>query len=235
MEIINFLLLLSGILILLSIVHAKPKHLQCKFPAQWQSKVFFDFDMMLVARNQIIATGMFYYDFTNQQMRFDFSGTELADNTLVDFTLIWKFNEPAFYTVDNSDNSCEREEGISTFWNQWEGIPADALPEYFGGIGGFKEIVGQYQWTRRNAGPMGNLAISMDVRVGKVCPPVRLNMRDLSKISYGSFAFNYEFLDNADIKSPDVFILPHNCHNNTIPRKHNRLASISREIGLFIG
>ncbi|XP_021344718.1 uncharacterized protein LOC110444682 [Mizuhopecten yessoensis] len=235
MEVLNFILLFSCAIISLHVTFAKTKQLQCNFPVQWQSNVFFDFEMMLVATQHINASGMFYYDYTNQQMRFDFAGIEHAGNTSVDFTLIWKFNEPAFYTVDNLDKSCEREDGVSTFWNQWEGIPADASPEYFGRLGGLNEIVGQYKWAEKNAGPMGNVAITMDVKVGDVCSPVRLTMRELSKISYGAFAYNYEFLDISDIKSPNVFTPPPNCHNTTSLRHINRMVTIPRYFGLFMG
>ncbi|XP_033751096.1 uncharacterized protein LOC117335218 [Pecten maximus] len=230
MKAMNFIIPISCGIISLLFVDAKPKKLQCKFPTQWQSNVFFDFEMMVVAINQINGSGMFYYDYTNQQMRFDFTGVERADNSSVDFSLIWKFNEPAFYTIDNSDHSCEREDGVSSFWDQWEGIPADASPEYFGGIGGFKEIVGQYQWVKKDGGPLGKLAITMDVKVGDVCPPVRLLIRDQSQIAYGTFAINYEFLDNTGLKNPDVFSPPRNCNNNTQSRYINILAAISREL-----
>ncbi|XP_069136896.1 uncharacterized protein [Argopecten irradians] len=222
-------LLFLCVLVSLHAVDAKPK-LRCVFPSQWQSDLFFDFDMRLMGRNQIDGSGMFYFDYPNQQMRFDFTGVERVDNSSVDFTLIWKFNEPAFYTIDNSDHTCERQAGVSSFWKQWKGVPGDAWPHYYGGIGGFKEILGQYEWTRMNGGPLGKIAVTMDARVGDFCAPVRLLIRDQSQSSYGTFSVYYEFLDNIGLKSPNVFIPPRHCQNSTTLVTGNRWTALSRDI-----
>lgn len=86
---------------------------QCKFPAQWQSNIYFDFGMMLAVQGQTNASGVFYYDYTNRQTRLDIAGTFTQDhhyNVPMYYTIIWQFNEvrPLFVSWDCTYGQCRR-------------------------------------------------------------------------------------------------------------------------------
>ncbi|XP_060074676.1 uncharacterized protein LOC132554383 [Ylistrum balloti] len=127
MDILKLLLFCYCVVGLAYTADEKPK---CMFPAQWQSNVFFDFGMMMVVPGQANASGVFYYDYTNRQMRIDLGGREYTSNVSFDYTIIWKFNESAFYTVDHINKTCDRDVGISDFWEQWQGLPGKRCSYY---------------------------------------------------------------------------------------------------------
>ncbi|OWF49344.1 uncharacterized protein LOC110451938 [Mizuhopecten yessoensis] len=210
--------------------------LRCRFPAQWQSNVYFDFGLMFTVPTQARASGIYYYDYTNNQTRLDLKGIDLAYNTSYDYTFLWKFNESAFYTIDYINKSCDREVQQSDFWRQWEGVPGEASPTYFGGIGGNQERFGQYQFLKLvKHSDNETLAVAIDVKVGDVCPPSRLVLEEYGFDPLGVFAYNYEFLDPSDIQNPKVFNNPTNCKNITTAQNVHRNRLVHRHVGLFVG
>ncbi|XP_033751095.1 uncharacterized protein LOC117335217 [Pecten maximus] len=210
---------------------------RCKFPAQWQSKVFFDFGLMFTVPTQARASGTYYYDYLNNQTRLDLKGIDLAYNMSYDYTYIWKFNESSFYTIDYIEKTCDREVQDGDFWKQWEGLPDAASLTSAGGIGGSQERFEQYQFLKVVKKEDNEIvAVTIDVKVGDICPPSRLIMEQYGFDPLGTFAYNYEFLDPTDIENPQkVFSDPPNCKNITTWNNAERNHLIHRRIGPLMG
>ncbi|XP_060073997.1 uncharacterized protein LOC132553739 [Ylistrum balloti] len=211
--------------------------LLCKFPAQWQSSVFFDFGLMFTVPTQARASGIYYYDYTNNQTRLDLKGIDLAYNQSYDYTYLWKFNEASVYTIDYINKSCDREETHGDFWHQWQGVPDKASLSSHGNIGVSQEHFQQYQFLK-DVDHSDNeiVAVTIDVKDGDVCPPSRLIMEQYGLDPLGTFAYNYEFLDPTEmIKNPAVFNNPSNCKNITTSENVRRNHLIHRRFGPLMG
>ncbi|OWF49343.1 uncharacterized protein LOC110451939 [Mizuhopecten yessoensis] len=218
-------LIIFCILIFIFGSFAKPKDPQCKFPPQWQSTVFLDFGMFMSGvSGHAYGSGTFYYDYPNRRMRIDIKGVEEnPDKQNFTVSFMWHFNEGATYYIDYDGKFCERSYQIDAVWNQWEGIPLASYPTYFGGIGGFKKIVGQFVLDIKDDPPTDNgIRVVMDVQVGDWCPPLRVMFQDLHDDPYEGVMYQYEFMDHTNLKNPDVFKAPSNCTNTTSMNEETR-------------
>ncbi|XP_060074643.1 uncharacterized protein LOC132554351 [Ylistrum balloti] len=205
----------------------------CTFPTQWQSRVYMDCGAMIWIAEQMNATGTYFYDFPNQQMRLDISGYALG-NYHFSFTFIWKFHEGAVYTIDNNNSTCDREADTIQVWNQWAGVPQDAVGLTFGGLGDYKVITARYSLLR-NAGDT-NAVVTLDVKEGSVCSPLRVSFQDEHLDPISGEMVNYEFLDAMPLSDPAVFRTPAHCANNTV-QDHSFIRRLlpRRRFGLFMG
>ncbi|XP_021355856.1 uncharacterized protein LOC110451946 [Mizuhopecten yessoensis] len=192
-----------------------------------------DSGMMIWIPEQMNASGTYFYDYPNQQMRLDVSGFALG-NYHFSFTFIWKFHEQAVYTLDNNNNTCSREEDSIAVWNQWAGVPSDAEVTSNGGLGGFQETVSQYTLVR-NAGD-ADAVVTLDVKIGNICSPLRVSFQDQHLDPISGEMVNYEFLDTMPLSDSKVFNTPPHCVNSTL--KDNEIVKRllpSRHIGIFMG
>ncbi|XP_033749955.1 uncharacterized protein LOC117334435 [Pecten maximus] len=209
------------------------KDYHCMFPVTWQSSVFMDSGMMIWIPEQMNASGTYFYDHPNKQMRLDVSGYALG-NYHFSFTFIWKLLEKEVYTIDNNNKTCGKEADTIGVWNQWAGVPQDAVKETFGGLGGFKVIVSRYSLVR-DSGDTDSL-ITLDVNEDSLCTPVRVSFQDTHLDPIAGEMVNYEFLDVMPLSDPTVFNTPSHCPNTT--RQDTELIRRllpSRHISIFTG
>ncbi|XP_033751094.1 uncharacterized protein LOC117335216 [Pecten maximus] len=208
----------------------------CTFPPSWQSRVFFDSGELIMSIPELMnATGTYYYDYPSQQMRLDLNGTASLGNVTFSNTYIWHFNESTVYSIDNNNHTCDKDKDSDYIWNPWNGVPLDAHSDWHGGVGDFQENTEHFTLIRKE--PYADVILTLDVRAGYVCPPVRYIIQDKDYDPASGVIVNYEFLDPQDLSDPSVFILPSSCAKatstkyNQIRRKNPR----SRFLRLFMG
>ncbi|XP_060074653.1 uncharacterized protein LOC132554362 [Ylistrum balloti] len=220
METFRLLIVLS-IISLSSAVLESDIGVHCTFPPSWHSKVFFDSgELIMSIPEQMNATGTYYYDYPSQQMRLDLKGIASLGNVTFSNTYIWHFNESAVYSIDNDNHTCTKDKDSDYIWNPWNGVPLDAHSDSHGGIGDFREITEHFTLIRKEM--YADVILTLDVKVGSVCPPIRYLIQDEDYDPVSGAIVNYEFVDPQVLTDRSVFSLPSFCANAT-SSQYNRV------------
>ncbi|XP_069136899.1 uncharacterized protein [Argopecten irradians] len=226
-------------LLLSSLASAIPENdlgVHCTFPPSWQSKVFFDSGELIMSIPEVMnGTGTYYYDYPSKQMRFDLKATASLGNVEISNTYIWHFNESTVYTIDNDNNTCDKEKVSDYIWNPWNGVPLDAHSDWHGGVGGFQEITELFTLIRKEL--YANVILTIDVQAGEVCPPIRYIIQNEDNNPAIGDSVNYEFLDPQNITDHSVFNIPPFCSKATSSKfdQRKKRKFPSKFLRLFMG
>ncbi|XP_069138711.1 uncharacterized protein [Argopecten irradians] len=138
------------------------------------------------------------------------------------------------FTIDNYNKTCSRELDAIEVWDQWAGVPDDAVGVTFGWLDRFKLTMSRYTLIR-NGGDTDAL-ITMDVKADTICTPIRVTFQDAHLDPMAGEMVNYEFLDVRPLSDPTVFHTPTHCSKDTSPEnKWVQKLLPSRRTGLFVG